>query len=84
MNFKPTLWKIVLSIVLGIVFGILIKQIGLYLCELNEIPNPEIQDGCGFGFFYYPNLFLSIYSIIPIIAIYIIWSFIQKKQTSKK
>jgi len=70
MNFKPTLWKNVVSVVGGFVIGILYTATE-YMCSEEYCPGPfEKLFSSGIGL-----ILLG----IGIIAIYLVWSFKQKK-----
>ena len=70
MNFKPTLWKTIISMIGGIIGYI-------------NINNREIREYNVNGLEYIINATLMeqiLFVIIPIILIYLIWSLFQKKK----
>jgi hypothetical protein len=71
MNFKPTLWKSIVSIVGGIIVGLFYSST-YDVCDINYCPSAFQK------LFDYPTSF--IYLLVGLVAIYIIWSLIQKKK----
>ena len=69
MNFKPTLWKSIISIILGILLGSYLRSI-----YYDFVRKPTNIDEA------IPFWTLIIYIVFAAILIYIIWSFIQKKK----
>ncbi len=68
MNFKITLWKIVISLIIGLVLGTYLTYL-FYDVAFTKI-----------GFNNSPSIILLIAGIIiTILIVYIIWSLIQKK-----
>lgn len=74
MNFKPTILKIILSLVIGIIIGVLIVNLTSN-CPRTEMDtnNNLIAVDC------FPIYSIIIFSIISIMIIYLIWSFIERK-----
>ncbi len=71
MNFKLTLWKTIISIVLGVAGGFY-YWVSTMLVE-DWISNQQV----GINPPYYPWIFSA---IIIAVVIYLIWSFVQKKK----
>ena len=69
MNFKPTLWKGIISIVVGILGGSYLRSI-----YFDFIRNPSEIDIA------IPFWTLILYIIVVMTLVYIIWSLIQKKK----
>ncbi len=69
MNFKPRILKIVLSILIGLFIGVIYQSLfhGFDYSMIGMNPWVKWMD-------------LLIYSIIPVIAVYIIWSLFEKKK----
>jgi len=80
MNFKPTTWKIILSIVLGIILGYV-----FFGLMFNVIPSEPNQVASELGSSTVVSAFPSfgalwMFYILSAVVIYVIWSLIQKKQ----
>ena len=76
MNFKPTLWKTIISLIVGILVDIYISSNTKALCLMIE-GRECIQPN------WYSNLLnpaALLISLIIIILIYLIWSYFQKRK----
>jgi len=70
MNFKSTLWKSIVSIICGVIFGFItwIIQGGGSVCKTGQVPCPL------------PTIWdLLINVLIFVVIVYVIWSLAQKK-----
>jgi hypothetical protein len=75
MNFKPTLWKSILSVLLGILMNYLLAGTTRVICTMIEggtCPQPTWLEHA------FDPVLLGI-SIITIFLVYVVWSLIQKK-----
>ncbi len=69
MNFKPTLWKSIISIIGGIILGSYLENV--YFDIIRKPTDIDIAIPIGT---------MILYFVVGIILIYLIWSFIQKKK----
>ncbi|MEI6731865.1 MAG: hypothetical protein WCK90_04245 [archaeon] len=77
MNFKPTTWKVALSIIMGLLLGKLTFNLGIFFDTFSYSTAGSTP------LYYYIDNLISI--LVAIIIIYIVWSLIQKERgkTSK-
>ena len=76
MNFKPSLWKVVYSVVLGIILAFVVFVVSVYLYK-NWYVCYDCSTGLLLKVFYLPLILILLGSII---FIYLIWSLVQKKK----
>lgn len=90
MNFKPTKWKVIVSIILAIILTFGIPALFHLWCNLKGGICLQMVNRCDYYSAYHCcskcvslagmilEIFLSF--IIPLIIVYVIWSLIEKKK----
>ncbi len=73
MNFKPSLWKVVVSLLVGIVADYYISS--KITCKMGV--------SCSISQFMLNPINLAL-SLIPLIIVYIIWSFFQRRDRYRR